>query len=260
MNLRYAILFLSLQNYMIFSKIIQGCTFKQMADKCSSFSDLDFTEEIPESMDWREQGVVTDVKNQESCGSCWAFSSTGAIESEYALKTGELVNFSEQELIDCIRLEGCNGGEMEDAFKYVENNPLCTDSEEPYEATDDECVRCNEGIKIDECISVPSGNQTALKMAVSRGPVSVAIEADTFIFQEYSGGIINSASCGTNLDHGVLVVGYGEEKGLPFWIVKNSWGVDWGEEGYVRIARDVSGKISPGICGIALQPSYPVIY
>ena len=260
MNYR-RIIFLVLQNYMVFSRINHGCSFtQQILEKCSNFDELDFIEKIPESIDWRDQGVVTEVKNQETCGSCWAFSSTGAIESAYALKTGELINLSEQELIDCIRLEGCNGGEMEDAFKYVESNPLCSDLEEPYEATNDECVICHDGIKIDECISVPSGNQTALKMAVSRGPVSVAIEADTVIFQEYSGGIINSDKCGTELDHGVLIVGYGEEDRLPFWIVKNSWGREWGEEGYVRIARDISGDITPGVCGISLQPSYPVIY
>jgi len=243
------------------TKSNEGCTFKRnIFSKCSKFDDLEFNTVIPESIDWRDYGMVTNVKNQGNCGSCWSFSSTGAMESEYAIKTGKLINLSEQELIDCIRLEGCNGGEMEDAFLYVMDNRLCSDAEIPYEAQDDTCGECLDGIKIDDCVEVPSGNETALKMAVSRGPVSVAIEADTLTFQTYKGGILDSSKCGTNLDHGVLVVGYGEEDGVNYWIVKNSWGEDWGENGYVRIKRSTSGEIQDGTCGIALQASYPVIY
>ena len=242
-------------------KLNHGCAFNKITkSKCSKFDDSEFDYEIPESIDWREKGAVTSIKNQGSCGSCWSFSSTGAIEGEYAIKTGNLVNLSEQELIDCIRFEGCNGGEMEDAFLYVKENMLCTDSEIPYEAVDDKCGGCNDGIKIDDCVEVPSGNETALKMAVSRGPVSVAIEADTYTFQLYTGGILDSNKCGTNLDHGVLVVGYGDEDGIPYWIIKNSWGTTWGENGYVRIKRSISGELNDGVCGIALQASYPVIY
>lgn len=243
-------------------KVNHGCTFNRniFLKKCSQFSELDFTEPIPDSIDWRTYGVVTSVKNQGSCGSCWAFSSTGAMESVYAIKTGKLYNLSEQELIDCIRFEGCNGGEMEDAFLYVESNMLCTDVEIPYEAVDDSCKQCKDGIKIDDCIEVPSGNETALKMAVSRGPVSVAIEADKMAFQLYNGGILDSTKCGTDLDHGVLIVGYGEEDTIPYWIVKNSWGGDWGENGYVRIKRSIHNSLTDGVCGIALQGSYPVIY
>ena len=236
------------------------CTFNRIIrSNCIKFDESDFDYDIPESIDWRDKSAVTSVKNQGDCGSCWSFSSTGAIEGAYAIKTGNLVNLSEQELINCVRFEGCNGGEMEDAFKYVSENMLCKDNDIPYKAEDNKCSGCNDGITIDHCVEVPSGNETALKMAVSRGPVSVAIEADTYTFQLYNGGIFDSEKCGTNLDHGVLIVGYGEELGVQYWIVKNSWGTNWGENGYIRIKRSDADVNSDGVCGIAMQPSYPVI-
>jgi C1A family cysteine protease len=97
-----------------------------------------------------------------------------------------------------------------------------------------------------------------LKEAVYNTPVSIAIEADTRVFQMYTGGVLTSEACGTNLDHGVLIVGYGEESGIPYWLVKNSWGPSWGEGGYIKIERSDSTN-DPGICGIAMQPSYPVV-
>ena len=121
------------------------------------------------------------------------------------------------------------------------------------------CADCDPVAKISGCVDVTPYNEYDLKRALNVGPVSVAIEADTDTFQLYTGGIITSESCGTKLDHGVLVVGYGMDSGVNYWTIKNSWGDDWGESGYVRIARDDSNTNSAGICGIASTPSYPVV-
>lgn len=217
----------------------------------------------PESLDWRDYNVVTSVKNQEQCGSCWAFSATGAIESVWAISKGQLINLSEQELVDCatgIKYggHGCNGGQMDGAFKYVEQHGLCSDIEYPYTATQTSCMNCDKIVYISSCYDVKPNDQLSLKNAVTISPVSVAIEADTFYFQSYSGGILDSPQCGTNLDHGVLIVGYGTENGLDYWLVKNSWGVTWGMNGYVKILKS-NNTNDPGICGIAMQPSFPMI-
>jgi C1A family cysteine protease len=217
----------------------------------------------PKSLDWRDYNVVTPVKNQGQCGSCWAFSATGAIESSWAISKGELINLSEQELVDCatgIKYggHGCNGGQMDGAFKYVEQFGLCSDIEYPYSATQTSCTKCEQIVYISSCYDVKSNDQLSLKNAVAISPVSVAIEADTFYFQSYSGGILDSPQCGTNLDHGVLIVGYGTENRLDYWIVKNSWGENWGMNGYVKILKSNSTN-DPGICGIAIQPSFPII-
>lgn len=217
---------------------------------------------LPTSVDWRDHGAVTPVKNQGQCGSCWTFSATGAMEGAWALKTGNLVSLSEQQLVDCVKKDqGCDGGQMDDAFEYVMETPICSDSEEPYEARDDTCQKCSSTIRFSGCRDIPPNNQLALKEAVAlHGPVSVSIEADKSYFQLYTGGIITDKRCGTNLDHGVLVVGYGEDPNTHqmYWLVKNSWGPDWGDGGYVRIARTESDN-DPGVCGIAMQASYPVV-
>jgi len=217
---------------------------------------------LPYSLDWRDHEVVTPVKNQGQCGSCWTFSATGAMEAAWALKTGNLVSLSEQQLIDCVKQDqGCNGGQMDDAFEYAMHTPICPDTEEPYEARDDTCQKCPSKIRFSACRDIPPNNQLALKEAVALyGPVSVSIEADQSYFRLYTGGIITDTRCGTNLDHGVLIVGYGEDPttSQKYWLVKNSWGPDWGENGYVRIARSDSEN-DPGVCGIAMQASYPVV-
>ena len=210
------------------------------------------TSNLQDSMDWRTRGAVTGVKNQGSCGSCWAFSSTGAIEGSMFLSTGSLQSFSEQQLVDCSTMNnGCNGGLMDYAFMYVESHPLQLESDYPYTARDGSCkyvaskgvgkVRTFKDVSRDT-----SGSQ--LMAALAKGPVSVAIEADQFVFQGYTSGVITSG-CGSNLDHGVLAVGYGNEAGSDYILVKNSWGASWGDQGYVKIA--------PSQCGITLQPSYP---
>jgi C1A family cysteine protease len=216
---------------------------------------------VPDSVDWRSQGAVTPVKNQGQCGSCWSFSATGAMEGAWAISKHQLVSLSEQQLVDCSKKYGnmgCNGGLMDSAFQYEIDNGACTEASYPYVGVGGTCQNCNPVVKVSGCVDIPSRNQVLLKEAVSVGPVSVAIEADTRYFQFYSGGILSSSSCGTNLDHGVLVVAYGTENGAKYWTVKNSWGPSWGEGGYVRIARTESTN-DAGVCGIALQASYPVV-
>jgi len=209
------------------------------------------------SVDWRQKNAVTPVKNQQQCGSCWSFSTTGSVEGAHAIKTGNLVSLSEQQLVDCSSAEGnqgCNGGMMDQAFEYIiKNNGITTEAAYPYTAQDGSCKRGQTvAATISKYVDVAQGDESALMAAVNIGPVSIAIEADQQCFQFYSGGILSDPSCGTQLDHGVLVVGYGTENGQDFWIVKNSWGASWGESGYIRLARGSNE------CGIAQMPSYPV--
>lgn len=216
---------------------------------------------VPASVDWVAAGAVTSVKDQGQCGSCWAFSTTGAIEGVTAIATGELIGLSEQQLVDCAGdygNHGCNGGLMDNAFTYVMDNGLCSESEYIYTATANTCDAsiCDTLYHITGCEDVPASNELALREAVYKRPVSVAIEADSRVFQLYRSGIITSSECGTNLDHGVLTVGYGDDNGVLYWNVKNSWSDSWGEAGYVRIERSENSR-SDGICGIAMQPSYP---
>ena len=225
---------------------------------CKLFTSNLTTSDLPTFVDWRKNGAVTPVKNQGHCGSCWSFSATGAMEGAYYLKTGELLSFSEQELVDCSTSfgnHGCNGGLMDYGFEFALENGMCTEDEEPYKARDMKCEQCKEVAKFEGCYDVPNDDEESLMKAVAKQPVSIAIEADNSIFMFYNGGIIDSTTCGTNLDHGVLIVGYGVDNGKKYWLVKNSWGKSWGEDGYVRIARDESKK-GAGICGIASQPSF----
>lgn len=217
----------------------------------------------PVSLDWRKKNAVTSVKDQGQCGSCWTFSSTGASEGAWAIATGQLIDLSEEQLVECATgpqygSHGCNGGQMEGAFKYLIQNGQCALSSYPYTSGNGKsgsCKSCSEIAHFSSCSDVKPNDQISLKGAVAQQPVAVAIEADTRYFQSYSGGILDSASCGTNLDHGVLIVGYGEENGEKYWLLKNSWGTSWGENGYFRILRTDSTN-DPGICGVAMDPSF----
>jgi len=211
------------------------------------------------SVDWRQKNAVTAVKNQQQCGSCWAFSTTGSVEGAYAIKNGTLFSLSEQQLIDCSGSQGdqgCNGGLMDDAFQYVIKNGLCTEDAYPYEARDDTCraSKCTPVAHITSYKDIPQGDEDTMMKAVNLGPVSIAIEADQQVFQFYSGGVLDDSSCGMQLDHGVLIVGYGTDSSSnkDYWIVKNSWGGTWGEQGYIRLVR---GK---NMCGLAQAASYPI--
>lgn len=214
----------------------------------------------PDSIDWRQKNAVTSVKDQGQCGSCWTFSSTGAAEGAWAIARKQLIDLSEQQLVDCATgiaygSHGCNGGQMEGADKYLIANGQCSLESYPYTAADGKCKSCTPVARFTSCSDVKPNDQISMKGAVAMQPVSVAIEADTRYFQSYSGGILDAPTCGTTLDHGVLVVGYGIDNGKKYWNVKNSWGTSWGEQGYVRILRSDSTN-DAGICGIAMDPSF----
>lgn len=211
---------------------------------------------VADAVDWVAKGGVTPVKNQGQCGSCWAFSTTGSVEGAYFVASGELVSLSEEDLVQCDQVDdGCQGGLMDNGFKFVEEKGLCTETDYPY--TSGTGVRgscktsCSPAVKVTGFQDVPAMDEDALLQAVAQQPVSVAIEADRSAFQLYSGGVLDNTGCGQQLDHGVLAVGFGNDGGKPYWKVKNSWGSSWGESGYIRMVR---GK---NMCGIASQASYP---
>jgi cathepsin L len=218
------------------------------------------------TVDWVAKGAVMPIKDQGQCGSCWAFSATSTVESAHQIATGKLVGLSEQELVSCSTSYGnlgCNGGLMDSAFQYVMKSGQCTEAAYPYTATSDffncKSSSCAVAARITGYVDVvpwtTTANDNALIAATNLTPVSVAIEADTLAFQFYSSGVFDNANCGTTLDHGVVVTGYGTDTSsgtaVNYWDVRNSWGTSWGEAGYMRMIR---GK---DMCGINMEPSYP---
>jgi hypothetical protein len=218
---------------------------------------------VPASVDWTTKGVVTPVKNQGQCGSCWAFSTTGSLECDYAIKTGVLTSLSEQQLVDCsgsFGNYGCDGGWYYYAWNYATSEGgLCTEANYAYTGVDGTCKQTTCGTKYNTpstYTSVVADNEADLTVAAAAGCVSVAIEADQFAFQYYSSGIL-TGTCGTSIDHAVLVVGYGTQGNQEYWKVKNSWGTSWGEEGYVLICKDCGANGVDGECGINMYPAFP---
>lgn len=217
--------------------------------------------DLPKSVDWRKKGAVTRVKNQGSCGSCWAFSTVAAVEGVNQIVTGNLTGLSEQELIDCDTSfnNGCNGGLMDYAFSFiVKNGGLHKEEDYPYIMEEGTCERRKDEpqvVTISGYKDVPMNSEESLLKALANQPISVAIEASGRDFQFYKGGVFDG-HCGSELDHGVAAVGYGSDKGLDYIIVKNSWGPKWGEKGYIRFKRN-TGK-AEGLCGINKMASYPV--
>lgn len=219
--------------------------------------------EIPSKVDWRQHGAVTPVKDQKQCGSCWAFSATGALEGQHFRKTNQLVSLSEQNLVDCSQEQGnngCEGGLMDNAFLYIKmNRGIDTEDSYPYEAVDSSCRYEASELGADDkgYVDISKGSEKQLREAVATvGPVSVAIDASSSSFQLYASGVYYEPNCSTeNLDHGVLAVGYGSDRrGGDYWLVKNSWGDSWGDEGYIKMSRNKKNN-----CGIATSASYPLV-
>ncbi|KAJ9584493.1 hypothetical protein L9F63_021162 [Diploptera punctata] len=219
---------------------------------------------IPDEVDWRQKGAVTPVKDQGQCGSCWAFSTTGSLEGQHYRKTGNLTSLSEQNLVDCsisFGNHGCSGGVMENGFLYIEQNGgIDTEASYPYTAMDGKCQYNKETIGATDTgyVDLTSGDEDNLKVAVATiGPISVAIDASLRSFQCYNSGIYCDPECSSQmLDHGVLVVGYGTDKATnqDYYIVKNSWGAIWGDNGYIKMCRNQYNN-----CGIATQATYPLV-
>ena len=245
------------------------------------YESLDFEYTIstlPSSVNWVEAGAVSPVKDQGQCGSCWSFSTTGALEGAFYIKNGYLELFSEQQLVDCDTYRnggkdlGCNGGLMDNAFNWIEKNGgLCSETEYPYVSGDTtKSGTCNKsckpvpGSQIKGVVDVPPSDDNAMMNSIYKQPVSVAIEADQREFQLYKSGVFTGA-CGKTLDHGVLVVGYGTDMNTDYYLVKNSWGEFWGKNGYIMLGRGNDPSTNKpyndgaGQCGILLQASYPVL-
>ena len=250
----------------------------ELLEKPTFFSERPLETTIPESVNWVSAGGVTPVKDQGQCGSCWSFSTTGALESAFFNKVGTLKSFSEQQLVDCDNRsnggkdKGCNGGLMDNAFTWIgKNNGLCAETEYPYVSgvskTAGTCQKTCENIsgsKVSKFVDVSPSEDNAMMSALVKQTVSIAIEADQKEFQLYKSGVFSGA-CGTNLDHGVLAVGYGTLSGNDYYLVKNSWGTSWGDGGYIRLGRGRNPETGEtynkgdGQCGMLLQASYPVL-
>ncbi|XP_067824762.1 procathepsin L-like [Heptranchias perlo] len=217
--------------------------------------------ELPPTVDWRPKGYITPVKDQGQCGSCWAFSTTGVLEGQVFKKTGKLISLSEQYLMDCSRAvgnAGCNGGSVMAGFLFIKEKGIASEKSYPYTAKDGDCT-FNQNDIVATCKGVkqiPKNSEADLAAAVAMvGPISAGIDAEHRSFMLYKSGIFYEPHCSpVKLDHGILVVGYGTENQKPFWIVKNSWGANWGNKGYVHMSKDMDNN-----CGIASNAVYPEV-
>ena len=224
------------------------------------------------TVDWRKTLVsARHVKNQGQCGSCWAFSTTGSIETHTEIATGETPTYlSEQQLVDCsTQNNGCEGGLYDYAFEYVASKGLESETEYPYWAMDDSCAYSSTKVvnkRVDAWTpyhDINAGDQKTFKARIAKGPVSVAVQANQACFQQYSGGILaDDGTCGTQLDHAILAVGWGVEQGQQYAIIKNSWGPNWGDNGFIKLAFGAGKSFWGGVtsaCGFLNQSSQVVV-
>lgn len=217
---------------------------------------------IPFSFDWRDHGVVSRVKDQKSCGSCYAMATVDSIESHLMIKTGKLIELSVQEIVDCagdFETWGCEGGIKFRVYDYIKiKGGLSTSIDYPFEGAQLGCKRSQFAavpIHLKSYVEIPSNDEELLKLAVIKsGPIAVSIDINHESFMRYASGIYEEPNCTSNTNHAALLVGYGSEDGKDFWILKNSYGVIWGEAGYIRVARNPEN-----LCGIASESFYPLL-
>jgi len=243
-----------------FKQIYASSGFFNLPSSDEEYLEFDPSKPLPNDVDWRTKGVVTPVKNQGQCGSCWTFSATGVLESYHAIQTGTLLSFSEQQIVDCATSAGygCEGGWPDLAVDYAGQAGLESESDYPYTGEDGTCqYNKKEATVVNKGhAAVTPKSVTALQSALNTMPVSIAIEADQNVFQFYKSGVI-SKNCGDSLDHAVLAVGYGTFSGAAAFIVKNSWGTDWGNQGYVYLGASGTPNAGAGVCGILSTPIVP---
>ena len=216
---------------------------------------------VPASVNWVEAGMTTPIKDQGACGSCWTFATTETIESANAIFGSGLVSLSEQQLVDCVTTDnGCGGGMTYDAYTYLMDHNSYLESDYAYTATDGTCSYSKSkasDVTLSSYVCVQPQTPAGMKVAVAQQPIAISIDAGSTVFHNYTGGVLDSESCGISTNHAVGIVGYGtdEASGLEYWLVRNSWGADWGVDGFIKIAITEGD----GICAINHRPLYPIV-